>query len=75
MRNAIFRHEGWTTFILGRMSVIVSRPYGRTHWGLFGNVWPTAECRADRETLNVAYLDIHTPFGVIEIMRRLRHAR
>jgi len=32
--------------------------YDRPYWAVWGNVWPTAVCRDDREVLGVWYLGV-----------------
>jgi hypothetical protein len=45
----------------------VTRSHGRTPWGVFGNVWPTSANRIDRATVGGWYVNIHTPWRVIEV--------
>lgn len=49
-----------------RIAFRVTRSYGRTPWGVFTNLWPTAESRRDREG-GYWYCHLHTPRWVVEI--------
>ena len=50
-----------------RIAVRLTRSYGRTRWGVFTNLWPTALSRGDRDTLGTWYANLHTPRYVLEI--------